>query len=89
MNIVAAEMVDGKKHSAESEETEEEEFVKYGAVDEFYNLDKEIGKWVVSGMSFVVWCTSAPANQKASTQTGYNLALIIVVLHCSIKFTLR
>lgn len=44
MNIVAAEMVDGKKHSAESEETEEEEFVKYGAVDEFYNLDKEIGK---------------------------------------------
>ena len=89
MNIVAAEMVDGKKHSAESEEAEEEEFVKYGAVDEFYNLDKEIGKWVVSGMSFVVWCTSAAANQKAWTQTGYNLALIIVVLHCSIKFTLR
>ena len=44
MNIVAAEMVDEKKHSAESEEAEEEEFVKYGAVDEFYNLDKEIGK---------------------------------------------
>ena len=54
MNIVAAEMVDEKKHSAESEEAEEEEFVKYGAVDEFYNLDKEIGKWVVCGMSFVV-----------------------------------
>jgi len=52
---VAAEMVDEKKHSAESEEAEEEEFLKYGAVDEFYNLDKEIGKWVVSGMSFVVY----------------------------------
>ena len=43
MNIAAAKMVDEEKHSAESEE-EEEEFVKYGAVDEFYNLDKEIGK---------------------------------------------
>ncbi|KAK2561385.1 Twitchin [Acropora cervicornis] len=45
MNIVAAEMVDEKKHSAESEEAEEEEFLKYGAVDEFYNLDKEIGNF--------------------------------------------
>lgn len=45
MNIAAAKMVDEEKHSAESEEEEEqEEFVKYGAVDEFYNLDKEIGK---------------------------------------------
>lgn len=26
------------------EEDEEEEFVKYGVVDEFYDLDKEIGK---------------------------------------------
>ncbi|KAL9966790.1 hypothetical protein ACROYT_G024910 [Oculina patagonica] len=31
-----------EKH--EEEEEEEEEFVKYGAVDEFYDLDKEIGK---------------------------------------------
>lgn len=28
----------------EDEEEEEEEFVKYGAVGEFYDLDKEIGK---------------------------------------------
>lgn len=28
----------------EDEEDEEEEFVKYGAVDEFYELEKEIGK---------------------------------------------
>lgn len=26
------------------QEDEEEEFVKYGAVDEFYDLEKEIGK---------------------------------------------
>lgn len=28
----------------DEEEEEEEEFVKYGAVDEFYDLEKEIGK---------------------------------------------
>ena len=28
----------------EEDEDEEEEFVKYGAVDEFYDLEKEIGK---------------------------------------------
>jgi len=28
----------------EEDEEEEEEFVKYGAVDEFYDLEKEIGK---------------------------------------------
>ena len=30
--------------SEEDEQEEEEEFVKYGAVDEFYDLEKEIGK---------------------------------------------
>ena len=37
MSIVPAKIMD-------AEEDEEEEFVKYGAVDEFYDLDKEIGK---------------------------------------------
>lgn len=38
INIVA------KTTEEKEEEEEEEEFVKYGAVDEFYDLDKEIGK---------------------------------------------
>lgn len=33
-----------EKPKQEDEEDEEEEFVKYGAVDEFYDLEKEIGK---------------------------------------------
>lgn len=33
-----------EKPKQEDEEDEEEEFVKYGAVDEFYELEKEIGK---------------------------------------------
>lgn len=33
-----------EKPNQEDEEDEEEEFVKYGAVDEFYDLEKEIGK---------------------------------------------
>jgi len=28
----------------EEDEEDEEEFVKYGAADEFYDLEKEIGK---------------------------------------------
>ena len=42
INIVAAKAAD--KTEIEKDEEEEEEFVKYGAVDEFYDLDKEIGK---------------------------------------------
>lgn len=33
-----------EKPKQEDEVDEEEEFVKYGAVDEFYDLEKEIGK---------------------------------------------
>lgn len=33
-----------EKPDEDEEEEEEEEFVKYGAVDEFYDLEKEIGK---------------------------------------------
>ena len=40
INIKTAE----EKPKQEDEEDEEEEFVKYGAVDEFYDLEKEIGK---------------------------------------------
>lgn len=40
INIVAK----TTEEKPEEEEEEEEEFVKYGAVDEFYDLDKEIGK---------------------------------------------
>lgn len=42
INIAAAKVVG--ESDVEEEEEEEEEFVKYGAVDEFYDLDKEIGK---------------------------------------------
>ena len=41
INIVAANAAEEREGD---EEDEEEEFVKYGAVDEFYDLDKEIGK---------------------------------------------
>ena len=43
INIVAAKAIE-KQDVEEEDEEEEEEFVKYGAVDEFYDLDKEIGK---------------------------------------------
>lgn len=42
INIVAAKAV--QKPEVVEEDDEEEEFVKYGAADEFYDLDKEIGK---------------------------------------------
>lgn len=42
INIVAK--TTEEKPEEEEEEEEEEEFVKYGAVDEFYDLEKEIGK---------------------------------------------
>ena len=38
INIVAVKTVE------KNDDEEEEECVKYGAVDEFYNLKKEIGK---------------------------------------------
>ena len=41
INIVAAKAAEEREGD---EEDEEEEFVKYGGVDEFYDLDKEIGK---------------------------------------------
>ena len=44
INIVAAKAIEKPDVEEEDEEEEEEEFVKYGAVDEFYDLDKEIGK---------------------------------------------
>ena len=40
INIVAK----TTEEEEEEDEDEEEEFVKYGAVDEFYDLEKEIGK---------------------------------------------
>ena len=40
INIVAK----TTEEKPEEDEEEEEEFVKYGAVDEFYDLEKEIGK---------------------------------------------
>ncbi|XP_022795945.1 calcium/calmodulin-dependent protein kinase type IV-like isoform X2 [Stylophora pistillata] len=43
LNITTTEE-EPKQEDEEDEEDEEEEFVKYGAVDEFYELEKEIGK---------------------------------------------
>ena len=43
INIVVK-TTEEKPDEDEEEEEEEEEFVKYGAVDEFYDLEKEIGK---------------------------------------------
>lgn len=43
MNVINMKIVE-EKFKQEDEEDEEEEFVKYGVVDEFYDLEKEIGK---------------------------------------------
>lgn len=43
INIVAK-TTEEEPEEEEEDEEEEEEFLKYGAVDEFYDLDKEIGK---------------------------------------------
>lgn len=44
MNAINIVVKTTEEKAEEDEEEEEEEFVKYGAVDEFYDLDKEIGK---------------------------------------------
>ena len=44
INIVVKTTEEKPEEDEEEEEEEEEEFVKYGAVDEFYDLEKEIGK---------------------------------------------
>jgi len=44
MNAINIVIKTTEEKPEEDEEDEEEEFVKYGAVDEFYDLEKEIGK---------------------------------------------
>ena len=46
MNAINIVIKTTEEKPEEDEEEEEEEFVKYGTVDEFYDLEKEIGKWV-------------------------------------------